>query len=215
MTAFSMRTLALSRRAGGLALMLALAACTARPPLPPSALSRNPARCLAELDRLGVHYEIESEPATVPAACRVDNPVEVTAATIAWSRPAVASCEFVVEFDRFEREALRPLALRYLGEDVKTILHFGAYSCRTTRAGRESEHAHGLAMDVAGFELADGRSVLVKEDWSKRGAEGRFLHAVASEACRYFNEVLTPDSDRDHYNHMHLDLGPYRLCVRR
>jgi len=72
-----------------------------------------------------------------------------------------------------------------------------------------------LAMDVAGFELADGREVLVKDAWSRRDREGRFLRAVAQAACRYFNEVLTPDSDSDHANHFHLDLGPYRLCVRR
>lgn len=204
-----------ARRAAGLGLMLAVAACTGRPILPPSSSSRSPTQCLAELDRLGVRYQVKAEPASAASACRVENPVEVTAATIPWSRPALASCRFVAEFDRFEREALRPLAMRYFGEDIKTIVHFGAYSCRTTRAGRESEHAHGLAMDLAGFELADGRAVLVKEDWSRRGAEGRFLRAVATEACRYFNEVLTPDSDRDHYNHIHLDLGPYRLCVTR
>ncbi len=204
-----------ARRAAGLALMLAVAACTARPPLPPSSSSRSPAQCLAELDRLGVRYQVKAEPASVAPACRVENPVEVTAATIPWSRPALASCRFVAEFDLFEREALRPLAIRYFGEDIRTIVHFGTYSCRTTRTGRESEHAHGLAMDLAGFELADGRAVLVKEDWSKRSVEGRFLHAVAAEACRYFNEVLTPDSDRDHYNHIHLDLGPYRFCVAR
>lgn len=195
--------------------MLALAACTARPTPPPLSSGGSQGRCLAELDRLGVRYQIEAEPASVQPACRVETPVEVSAATIPWSRPAVASCEFVVEFDRFEREALRPLAKRYFGEDIKTIIHFGAYSCRTTRAGRESEHAHGLAMDMAGFELADGRAVLVKEAWSRRDAEGQFLHAVAAQACRYFNEVLTPDSDRDHYNHIHVDLGPYKLCVRR
>jgi hypothetical protein len=203
------------RRAACLALMLALAACSARPTRLILPSDRDHARCLAELDRLGVRYQVEAQPAKIPAACRVENPVEVTAATIPWSRPAVASCAFVVEFDRFEREALRPLAMRYFGRDVKTIVHFGAYSCRTTRTGRESEHARGLAMDVAGFELADGHEVLVKDDWSKRDARGRFLHAVAAEACRYFNEVLTPDSDRDHYNHIHLDLGPYKLCVRR
>jgi len=185
-------------RAGLLAAsLLALASCATGPP------------------PIARHYETLIQPSATPSACRVDNPVEVAAATIPFSRPVEASCRFIAEFDRFEQEALRPLARRYFSEDLKTIIHYGAYTCRTTRAGRESEHARGLAMDVAGFELADGREVLVKDAWSRRDREGRFLRAVAQAACRYFNEVLTPDSDSDHANHFHLDLGPYRLCVRR
>ena len=190
---------------------ITLASCTAKPP----PISQNAAQCLAQLDRLGLRYQAVALSPATPSACRVEAPVEVVAATLPFNQPVVASCGLILQFDRFEREALRPLAQRYLGENIKTILHFGAYSCRTTHAGRESEHAHGLAIDVAGFELADGHRVLVKDAWSKRDRDGRFLHAVADAACRYFNEVLTPESDRDHQNHIHLDLGPYKLCARR
>ena len=137
------------------------------------------------------------------------------AATVPWNQPAVTSCEFVLAFDQFEREAVRPLALRYFGADIRTVIHLGAYSCRTTRSGRESEHAHGEALDLAGFELVDGRRILVKDAWRQRGPSRDFLYAVAERACAYFNEVLDPDSDSDHFDHIHLDLGPYRLCVRR
>ncbi len=202
-------------RAVGLALMLALGACSARPLPPPVARVGTPPQCLAQLDRLGVHYEIAAQPAGGVPACFVADPVRVTAATIPWSRPALASCEFVLAFDRFETEALRPLARRYFSEDVKLIEHFGTYDCRTTETGRPSEHARGLAMDLAGVELADGRQILVEKDWHRHDSRGRFLHALATAACRYFNEVLDPDSDRDHWNHIHLDLGPYKLCVRR
>jgi hypothetical protein len=202
-------------RAAGLVLMLALGACTARPLPPPVASGKPPAQCLAQLDRLGVRYEIAPQPAGGIPACFVADPVRVTAATIPWSRPALAACDFVLAFDRFETQALRPLARRYFGEDVKLIEHFGTYDCRTTDTGRPSAHARGLAMDLAGVELADGRQVLVEKDWRPRDSRGRFLHALAAAACRYFNEVLDPDSDRDHWNHIHLDLGPYRLCVRR
>jgi len=205
-----------ARGAAVMALLFTVAACagpSATPPLP--RISRSAQQCLAELDRLGVEYRSEPVAASANPACMVENPVRVTAATIPWSRPAIASCGFVVTFDRFEREAIRPLAKRYLGHDLQAITHFGAFSCRTTREGRESEHAKGLAMDIAGFELTDGSIVSVKEDWGRRGKARDFLRAVAAEACRYFNEVLTPDSDRDHVDHIHLDLGPYRVCVRR
>jgi hypothetical protein len=193
-----------------------LAACgTARTTRQPAVLSQTGAQCLAALDRLGVQYQVAAATASLGSACYVETPVRVAAATVPWSQPAVTSCEFVLAFDKFEREAVRPLALRYFGADIRTVIHRGAYSCRTTRSGRESEHAHGAALDLAGFELADGRRILVKDAWRQRGPSRDFLYAVAQRACGYFNEVLDPDSDSDHVDHIHLDLGPYRLCIRR
>jgi hypothetical protein len=198
-----------------MALAGALAACGTGTTRQPPIVSQRGKQCLAALDRLGVQYQVAPPTASLGSACRVETPVRVAAATVPWNRPAVASCGLVLAFDTFEREAVRPLALRYFGQDVRTVIHLGAYSCRKTRTGRESEHAHGEALDLAGFELADGTRILVKEEWSRRGKSRDFLHAVAARACAYFNEVLSPDSDSDHYDHIHLDLGPYRLCVRR
>ena len=205
-----------ARRALSLATLLVLAACashTGVQPAPP--VSRNDQQCLAELDKLGVQYQVEPQPASVSRSCRVENPVRVAAATVPFSRPAVAACAFVVEFDKFEHEVIRPLAKRYFGHDLKTIIHFGAYNCRTTDTGRESAHATGMAIDVAGFELTDGTMISVKQDWGRRGKERDFLLAVATQACHYFNEVLDPDSDRDHVDHLHLDLGRWKYCIHR
>jgi hypothetical protein len=207
----SVRTL--RRGALCLATLALLAACAPRVAAPPAPMSRGDQQCLAELNRLGVQYQVAPLPASTSAACLVQNPVRVSAATIPFSRPTVAACAFVLEFDKFEREVIRPLAKREFGEDLKTIVHFGAYSCRTTKLGRESEHAKGMAMDVAGFELSDGTMISVKQDWGKRGKRRDFLRAVASQACRYFNEVLDPDSDLDHVDHIHIDLGRYKYCV--
>jgi hypothetical protein len=206
----------LLRGALGLATLFLLAACASHVAAPPPApVSRGDQQCLAELSRLGVQYQVAPLPASTPPACFVQNPVRVSAATIPFSRPAIAACAFVLEFDKFEQEVIRPLAKRDFGEDLKTIVHFGAYSCRTTKLGLESEHAKGMAMDVAGFELTDGTMISVKQDWSKRGPRRDFLRAVASQACRYFNEVLDPDSDLDHIDHIHIDLGRYKYCVHR
>ena len=203
------------RRLLALAALSALAACASHvsPPAPP--LSRSDRQCLAELDRLGVQYQVEPQSASTSQACLVRNPIRVSAATVPFSRPTVAACEFAVKFDQFEREVIRPLAKRSFGRDLKTVVDIGAYSCRSTRAGRESEHAHGLAMDIAGFELSDGTMISVKDEWTKRGKARDFLRAVATQACGYFNEVLDPDSDRDHVDHVHLDLGRYKYCIRR
>lgn len=207
----------LIRRSVCLAALLALAACASHAPVPraPAPVARSDAQCLAELDRLGVQYQVERQSASMSRACRIDNPVRVAAATIPFSRPAVASCAFVLQFDKFEREVIRPLARRTFGHDLKTIVHFGAYNCRTTDTGRESAHATGMAMDVAGFVLTDGTMISVKQQWGKRGKGRDFLRAVAAQACHYFNEVLDPDSDRDHVDHIHIDLGRWRYCIHR
>ena len=101
---------------------------------------------------------------------------------------------------------------------------FGAYSCRSIDnidGARLSEHAFGNAVDVAGFTLADGRTLQFVRDWKKADTqEAAFLHEVHAGACQYFNTVLGPGADVFHYNHIHLDLanhgatntGPRRIC---
>jgi hypothetical protein len=195
----------------GMALLGALAACAPTAPPPVSAAAR---QCLAELDRRGIQYQPEAMPASV-SPCTVENPVRVTAAGVPWNQPGIVSCGFALELARFTREVVEPAALRYFGEPVRRLRHFGTYSCRDMRDGRLSEHAHGKAIDIAGFELHDGTLVLVARDWRRGGPRGRFLRDIARRACRYFSVVLTPDSNRDHHDHIHLDAGPYRLCWHR
>jgi hypothetical protein len=69
-----------------------------------------------------------------------------------------------------------------------------------------------MAIDISGFQLSDGTIVNVERDWAQPGPKSAFLHEVARAACGYFSVVLTPDSNADHFNHMHFDLGPDRLC---
>jgi hypothetical protein len=191
------------------ALPALLAACAAPPP--PARLAGG--RCLALLDQAGVSYV----PAAMPAgadACAVDTPVRVSAAGAAWNQPGVVSCAFALALDAFMRDEVQPLARARFGEGVRRLRHFGTYACRreTGRDGRWSLHAAGLAIDVAGFELAGGTLISVERDWHGDGAKSAFLHALARRACDRFSVVLTPDSDRDHRDHIHLDGGPWRLC---
>ena len=191
------------------AAVASLAACVARPP-PPAAV---PA-CQAELDRRGVDYAVAPVLAS-SSACTVDDPVRVSAAEMAWNQPGIVACRFALTLDDFARDVIEPLANQYFGERVAVLRHYGAYSCRTTRSGRESLHAKGEAIDIAAFVLADGTVISVEHDWHSRGKHGRFLHAVAHAACDRFGVVLTPDSDRDHFNHIHVDSSPYKLCGMR
>ncbi len=170
-------------------------------------------QCFAALDARGVSYRpVELSPPDT--RCRVDGAIKVTRIDVALNQPATMSCALAARIDDFERGALQQIAVRDLGKYVNRIDHLGAYSCRrsTGRRDRLSEHAFGLAIDISGFRLSDGTVISVERDWWAPGPKRDFLHHLASSACGYFSVVLTPDSDRDHFNHMHLDLGPERLC---
>jgi len=193
-------------------LLLALAAMLAgcfRGPVPVVSSTQ----CFAALDAHGISYRpVELSPPDT--RCRVDGAIKVTRIDVALNQPATMSCALAARIDDFERGALQQIAVRDLGKYVNRIDHLGAYSCRrsTGRRDRLSEHAFGLAIDISGFRLSDGTVISVERDWWAPGPKRDFLHHLASSACGYFSVVLTPDSDRDHFNHMHLDLGPERLC---
>ena len=171
--------------------------------------------CLAALDRAGVAYSVAPVAASVDA-CSVETPVRVTAAGIAWNQPGVVSCGFALELDAFTREELAPAARASFGQDLRLIRHFGTYACRRENGGdgHWSQHAKGRAIDIAGFDLADGTTILVERDWRGNDAKSAFLHDVVRRACRRFGVVLTPDSDKYHYNHIHIDSGPWKLCEK-
>jgi hypothetical protein len=191
-----------------LLLPVLLAACAGPPP------AREGEACLARLDAAGVDYALAAMPASIEA-CTVETPVRVSAAGVPWNQPGVVSCGFALDLDAFIREDVEPLALAEFGQTVRELEHFGTYACRRETGNhhrRWSVHGSGRAMDLAGFVLADGTTIRVERDWRGHGAKSRFLHAVAERACARFHLVLTPQSDRDHRNHIHIDDGPWKLC---
>ena len=189
-----------------------LAGCAGTPP--PGAVGR---ACLAALSRHDIDYRPVEVDDPRDARCTVDTAVRVRRIEAALNRPATMSCGLADRLDEFEREIVQPAARSEFGERVSRIDHFGAYACRanTSMRGRFSEHAFGRAIDISGFRLADGTMISVERDWSHSGPKRRFLYRVARGACDYFSVVLTPDSNADHYNHFHLDIGPGRICGAR
>jgi hypothetical protein len=126
------------------------------------------------------------------------------------------TCPLARQFARWTRESVQPAADQWLGSRIVRIETMGTYSCRTVNSrpgARLSEHGFANAVDVAGFVLADGRRVTVEHDWN--GADERrrrFLRAVHQGGCRRFSVGLSPDSDANHYNHMHFDMGRGPYC---
>lgn len=216
-------------------LMALLSACSSAPvevaapmpPPPPPPMLTPDAQCRADLTAL--HAGFTPLASFGEGRCAIENPVRLSSGPVALSRPGIVSCDMARTFVRFEEDVLIPLARKYFGQTIKRIDHYGTYDCRarrtesahnskqgqdlgTSRGGKLSEHAMGRAIDFAGVELADGRVISVKHNWRNSGAESAFLHEVARQSCSVFNVVLTPNHDRLHQDHIHLDIGPYVLC---
>ena len=160
--------------------------------------------------------EIDIQPWRVGSSrsCSVDTPVRTSAARLAgFTPPLETSCAMLVAWSDFE-PAMQQAALAHLGRRVRSVRHFGSFACRrmTGNAGRASLHAQARALDISGFILDDGQIVSVKQGWRGSVAERRFLRAVANAACRHFSVTLTPESDRQHHDHLHVDIGPWSVC---
>ena len=123
--------------------------------------------------------------------------------------PATLACPLVSALDRWVTDGVQPAAQHWFGAQVVTIKQIGSYSCREmVGAGGSfvSEHAFGDALDIAGFTLADGRTIYGQDGWHGSPEEQGFLHDVQLFACETFSTVLAPGYNVYHYDHIHVDL---------
>lgn len=111
----------------------------------------------------------------------------------------------------------------------------GSKSKQRLRTGTLDENAHGkwappgtrhpagLAIDVGGFKMKDGRMLSVTQFAGKIGqqtcgagapqpesAEGRELRSIVCEAREreIFTYTLTPNYNKDHQDHFHMEIKP-------
>lgn len=189
---------------------LLLAACAPEaPPADPAAA------CLAGLDQRHVVYQRVKDWQT-PEGCGISQAVRVERTEAEWNHPGLMTCSLASVIADYERDVLQPEAKRLFGHGVKKIWNAGSYDCRGERSDnhpeRLSQHALGKAIDITGFEIDDGTVISVLHDWSSKGTKGQYLRAVAKGACDHFNVVLTPNHNAFHRDHIHMDIGPYKLC---
>ena len=191
---------------------------------------KEPARDDACLDRLkaaGIQFEPVASPAAGHPACVIDTPVRLTAVGVA-ARPGavvrlpeepILACRFAERLGHFFGDLAAPLVAGRLAVDLKAVRTGPGYECRNrNRAanGHLSAHALGLAVDVAAFELANGKALPVKADGDERGHAA--VEAIRTAACGWFTTVLGPGSDAAHTDHMHVDIqihgssDRYRIC---
>jgi hypothetical protein len=177
-------------------------------------LQDDPALCDQVLKTSGLRVTHQAD-SPVDAACPLRNTLRVQGADVGLSSSFLASCPLAVAFALFERHSLQPAAQAVFGQAVTRVDHLGSFACRNiyNRAdGRLSQHASANALDIAGFRLADGRTISVLKDWPGDGESARFLRQVRDGACKDFNVVLSPDYNAAHRNHFHLDMGRWWVC---
>ena len=174
----------------------------------------NNASCLKELEQRDV--EVRRQAAFSQSnRCKVEYAVRLTrVGKMKLDNAPLLTCRMAMQLTEFEQDTLQPTAKRLLGSEINRLRHIGTYNCRNMRkySGILSQHAFANAIDVSGFVLNNGNSIDVEKDWKGSEPKSKFLKIVASKACDFFRVSVSPDSDANHYNHLHWDTGFYRSC---
>jgi hypothetical protein len=91
------------------------------------------------------------------------------------------------------------------------------------RSRKLSQHAHALAADILGFQLEDGRDLVIERDFAgeigepvcgpdsrlnESTAEAIALRNLVCDLARHqlFHYMLTPNYDGAHHDHLHVDI---------
>jgi len=141
---------------------------------------------------------------------------ELGPAQVRYSSYLLLNCKMALAMARFERALVRVTKEVFgPGATIEKIRVLGAYNCRPLRSGRSrmSQHAYGNAVDLSGFRVSSFGWVDVREHWEsgKRPHDEKasvFLHRLVDVLIseRVFANVLTPEFDAAHSNHLHVDL---------
>lgn len=176
-----------------------------------------PSACQAQLAKLA---QFQPLPTLVgPGDCGASDAVRMDAITlsdqskVAVTPPAILRCPMAKEVADWVRDDVAP-SLKGL-PPLRALDNLASYDCRgrnNVRAAKVSEHGRADALDVRGFQLADGR-VLVLTDMN---VDRDWREQIRSTVCARFATVLGPGSDGYHEEHVHLDLeerrNDYKIC---
>jgi len=181
-----------------------------------ASIRRFPSMCVRTLQAPHIEAHTIAD-AQMHDGCGWSNAVQVVSAGGVRAHFGRLTCETAVALALWLEHEVQPLAVQLLGQRVAAVHSFGSYSCRNIRGNpfwshRRSEHARANAVDIAGFTLADGRTVGVRGQWNSEGAEGTFLREAHARACPYFRAALGPGYNAAHRDHFHLDRGPFSRC---
>jgi len=179
------------------------------------------AGCLAELGRRKVAFREEADAPGVLAAVRLDADI----GGVVWSTGAAPHIRATSPHEVFDCRLV--LALHDFGKvlrahDIEEVRIFSAWRPLKNPSSHATRHPGALAVDVMklGKKKLAGESerqwLEVKHDFGgHRGAPPcpaakNELRSIVCEAVdqHLFNTVLTPNYDRAHENHLHLEITP-------
>jgi hypothetical protein len=131
------------------------------------------------------------------------------------SQPLVMNCAVAnTMFSHWvEVQVVQPAAERRFGERVTELTVPAGYSCRTrnsVRGAKLSEHAHGNAMDISGFRFEGGDHVTVEQGGLQDARNASSWRMSGPVPVGPFKTVLGPGVDRNHNDHLHVDLQRHR-----
>ena len=163
----------------------------------PTLLTGGGEQCISSLRERGVKFRTLGNQGS--DICPVMNAVRVEGfENIVASSPFILSCPTALKLTNWLQDA-----------QVKSFSHMGTVNCRKMRgSGFLSEHSFGTAIDISKVDGAD-----IKADWGSNTLKGQRLAKTAAIACKHFSNVLTPETDRAHHDHFHLDTGLGVGCV--
>lgn len=170
------------------------------------------------LETLAGHASIERlAPITESAQCFMNDRVTLRGVGSARLRPLETRCAIALRMAMWERHSVQPAASALLGSHVTSITQIGSYNCRSMRTAsgpstRMSTHATADAIDISGFRLANGTQIRLIADWDAASPKSAFLRSVRDGACDWFKMTLSPDYNRLHADHFHLQSRGWGLC---
>lgn len=154
-----------------------------------------------------------------PGECGSDDRVSLSAVLLENGRrveikpAAMLRCEMAESLASWVRDEVAP-RLAEEGGGLTAIRQEDSYDCRNRNSashGKVSEHAHGKAIDLRGFVLANGSTLTLTDVRAPKDLRTAFHDT----ACRRFMTVLGP-GEPYHDEHIHLDVierrGGYRIC---
>lgn len=176
-----------------------------------SRISGDRQACLAALSTIS---EFSSLPDKVASdQCHIRNRIQTRAVAGVAIRNTEMRCDLALRTAMWIHHGVQPAAERYFGQGVKGVRTQGVYNCRTIGGTtRMSLHAQAKAIDIAGFTLNNGRQIELSRDWQTPGPASDFLYRVRDSSCDWFRSTLSPDYNRAHYDHFHLQSQGWGAC---
>lgn len=175
----------------------------------------DPVQCLAVLEEVAQLSRLESFEAS--ENCHIRNRLALSAVGSVRIDRIETSCSTALRMAMWERHGVQPAAREFLETEATVIRQIGSYNCRPIRtsqgtSNRWSTHSTADAIDITGFDFADGRRIRLINDWTDGTEEAQFLRAVRDSACTWFATTLGPDYNSLHADHFHLQARGWGTC---